>query len=82
MTFICYYCCPVKVIIISTCPVPCELGEFFIDKSSTFISTKSTFLKISFPYTLYIYALLKTKERPRMNQGTTKELPNIKSAFY
>ena len=40
------------------------------------------FLKILFLCTLYLNALLKTKEEPKKNQGTTKELPNVKKYFY
>lgn len=31
----------------------------------------STIIKIHFPCTLYIRSVSKTKEKPRMNQGTT-----------
>ena len=47
-----------------------------------FFYADSTNIKIPFPCTSYICSVLKTKEEPRMNQGTTLELPNTKSAVY
>ena len=37
-----------------------------------FFYADSTNIKIPFLCTLYICSVLKTKEEPRMNQGTTK----------
>ena len=42
---------------------------------------KSTFLKIPFSFTFPIPLRLKTKEEPKMNQGTPKELPTTKKCF-
>ena len=53
------------------------MADFYVP-----LTKKSTFIKISFPCTLSISAEQKTKEEPRTNQGTSKELPNKKSAFY
>ena len=43
---------------------------------------KSTFIKIMFPCTYFVVSVLKTKEEPKKNQGTTYELPIIKKYFY
>ena len=43
---------------------------------------KSTFIKIHFPCTYPNSLGLKTKEKPKKNQGTTKELQNSKKYFY
>ena len=39
---------------------------------------KVLFVKITFLCTLPFFLGLKTKDEPRTNQGTTKELPNVK----
>ena len=41
-----------------------------------------TIFKIFILCTAPFFLGLKTKDEPKMNQGTTKELPNTKSAFY
>ena len=40
----------------------------------------STIFKISFPCTLPISFAQKTYDEPKKNEGTSKELPNTKSA--
>ncbi len=46
-----------------------------------FFCAYGTIFKIHFLCTLYIYSGLKTKDEPRMNQGTSKELPTTKKCF-
>ena len=53
------------------------MADFYVP-----LTKKSTFIKISFPCTFPTYAKQKTKDKPKKNQGTSKELPNKKSAFY
>ena len=45
------------------------------------LAQKVLFLKIPSPCTFPIPFELKTKEEPKMNQGTPKELPTIKKCF-
>ena len=44
--------------------------------------SKMLFIKISFSCTSSFFLGLKTKDEPKTNQGTTKELQNTKSAVY
>ena len=46
-------------------------GDFVYHSSLIAYSSKSTFIKISAPSTLPIVLVSKTKDEPRMNQGTT-----------
>ena len=46
-----------------------------------YFSKKSTFLKIPFPCPFPFSLVLKTKEEPRMNQGTPKERPTTQKCF-
>ena len=46
-----------------------------------FFCAYGTIFKIHFLCTLYIYSGLKTKDEPKMNQGTPKELPTTKKCF-
>ena len=47
-----------------------------------FFCADSTNIKIRILCTLYIYSGLKTNEKPKMNQGTPKELPTTKKCFF
>lgn len=61
--------------------VPC-LSLFITPESySGTFSKKSTFLKIPILYTSLIPSPQKTKDEPKKNQGTPKELPIIKKCF-
>ena len=46
-----------------------------------FFCSYSTNIKIRILCTSYIYSGLKTKDEPKMNQGTPKELPTTKKCF-
>ena len=46
-----------------------------------FFCADSTNIKIRILCTLYIYSRLKTNEKPKMNQGTPKELPTTQKCF-
>ena len=46
-----------------------------------FFCAYGTIFKIHFLCTLYIYSGLKTKDEPRTNLGTSKELPTTKKCF-
>ena len=46
-----------------------------------FFCAYGTIFKIHFFCTSYIYSVSKTKEKPKTNQETSKELPTIKKCF-